>query len=262
MAAEYTVRTLSKLAGVSPRTLRHYDALGLLRPAGTKVSGYRFYGPTELERLQRILFYRELGLPLEGIRKALDAPGYDDLAALREHRRALVERWRRTEALVELLDRTISEKEGRIRMNDQERFKAFQKDLVESNERKYGAEARRKYGDEVFDASNRKVLAMDEVKMKEAQDLASAVVEKFLAAFESGDPAGPLAREGAEMHRRWLCLYWKKYTKAAHAGLVRMYVEDSRFTAYYDQHRPGLAAFLRDSVLAWLGEPAQDPPQP
>ena len=101
MEAEYTVRTLSRLAGVSPRTLRHYDALGLLRPSGTKPSGYRVYGPAGLERLQRILFYRELGLPLEEIRKALGAPGYDDLAALRAHRATLLERWRRVESLVD-----------------------------------------------------------------------------------------------------------------------------------------------------------------
>ncbi len=255
MEAEYTVRTLSRLAGVSPRTLRHYDALGLLRPSGTKPSGYRVYGPAGLERLQRILFYRELGLPLEEIRKALGAPGYDDLAALRAHRATLLERWRRVESLVELLDRTIAEKEGRIVMNDKERFEAFKKGFVESNESEFGAEVRAKYGDESMDASNRKVLGMDEAKMQQAQELADEVVAEFLAAQETGDVSGPLARRAAELHKRWLCLYWTKYSKQAHAGIVRMYVEDPRFTAYYDRHRPGLAVFVRDAVLAWLGEP-------
>jgi DNA-binding transcriptional MerR regulator len=256
MPTEFTVRTLSTLAGVSPRTLRHYDALGLLRPSSTRPSGYRVYGPTELDRLQRILFFRELGMPLDAIRKALDAPGYDDLAALRAHREALVERWRRVESLVDLLDRTIAEKEGRIRMKDKEKFEAFKKGLVESNETRYGAEVRAKYGDEAVDASNRRVLDMDEAKMKEAQDLATAIIDRFVAAYATGDPTGPLAREGAELHARWLRLYWKKYTKTAHAGIVRMYVEDPRFTAYYDQHQPGLAVFLRDAVLAWLGDMA------
>ena len=250
---EHTVFSLSRLAGVSPRTLRHYDALGLLRPAGTRPSGYRVYGPAEVQRLQRILLFRELGLPLDAIRRLLDEPGRDALAELREHRAALLLRKERIDALVDLVDRTIAEKEGRATMTDKERFEAFKKGLVAENEAKHGAEARAAYGDEAVDASNAKVLAMDEKELRRSQDLGEEVVRRFVEAFDSGDPTGPLAREAAALHREWLKVYWARYTPEAHAGLVRMYVDDPRFTAFYDRHRPGLAVFLRDAVLSWLG---------
>ena len=254
MDREYTVRSLALLAGVSPRTLRHYDALGLLRPAGTRPSGYRTYGGPEVDRLQQILFFRELGVPLEEIRRLLDAPGYDAAAALRKHRMDLMERWTRLEAMIGTLDRTIGEREGRNSMTDKEKFEAFKKGMVQENEEKYGAEVRGKFGDRVMDDSNRRVLRMDGAKMKSAEDLAGEVIAKFLEAFAQGDPTSQQAQEAAALHRRWLEVYWKHYTKEAHAGVVRMYVDDPRFTGYYDRHAPGLAVFVRDAVLSWLGD--------
>ena len=254
MTKEYTVRSLALLAGVSPRTLRHYDALGLLRPAGTRPSGYRTYGGPEVDRLQQILFFRELGVPLMEIRKILDAPGYDAATALRRHRRDLMERWTHLESMIESLDRTIEEKEGRNSMTDKEKFEAFKKGMVQENETRYGAEVRGKFGDEAMDESNHRFLTMDERKMKSSEELAGEVIAKFLAAFAQGDPTGPLAQEAAALHRKWLKVYWKHYTKEAHAGVVRMYVDDPRFTSYYDRHRTGLAVFVRDAVLSWLGD--------
>ncbi len=254
MTMEYKVKSLAALAGVSPRTLRHYDALGLLRPASTRPSGYRVYGDPEVDRLQQILFFRELGVPLEEIRRILDAPGYDAVTALRKHRKDLMERWTRLETMIGSLDRTIEAKEGRKPMTDKEKFEAFKKRMVQENEEKYGAEARGKYGNDAVDGSNRRILAMDEKKIKSAEELAAEVIAKFLAAFETGDSTGPLAHEAAALHRRWLETYWKHYTKEAHADVVKMYVEDPRFTGYYDRHRPGLAVFLRDAVLSWLGD--------
>jgi DNA-binding transcriptional MerR regulator len=254
ISMEYKVKSLAVLAGVSPRTLRHYDVLGLLRPASTRPSGYRVYGGPEVDRLQQILFFRELDVPLEEIRRILDAPGYDAVTALRRHRKDLMERWTRLEKMIGSLDRTIEEKEGRNPMTDKEKFEAFKKGMVQENEAKYGAEVRRKYGDDAVDGANRRILAMDETKIRSSEELAGEVISKFLAAFETGDPTGPLAHEAAALHRLWLETYWKHYTKEAHAGVVRMYVEDPRFTGYYDRHKSGLAVFLRDAVLSWLGD--------
>ena len=245
LTKEYTVRSLAALAGVSPRTLRHYDAVGLLPPAGTRPSGYRVYEGAQVDRLQQILFFKELGVPLEEIRNILDAPGYDAATALRKHRRDLMERWTHLESMIGSLDRTIEEKEGRKTMTDKEKFEAFKKELVQENETRYGAEVRGKYGDEAMDEANRRLLSMDGRKMESAEELAGKVIAKFLEAFDQGDPTGPLAQEAAALHRRWLKVYWKHYTKEAHAGVVRMYVEDPRFTSYYDRHRTGLAVFVR-----------------
>ena len=81
----YTVKELARLTGLTPRTLRYYDAVGLLCPCRGRENDYRFYGPQEVERLQQILLYRDMGLPLEEIKRLLDAPGFDREAALREH---------------------------------------------------------------------------------------------------------------------------------------------------------------------------------
>jgi hypothetical protein len=72
-------------------------------------------------------------------------------------------------------------------------------------------------------------------------------------AMEEGDSASSLAQKAADLHRQWLSFYWDTYTKEAHAGVAQMYVDDERFTAYYDKRRPGLAQFLRDAVHVYTG---------
>jgi hypothetical protein len=83
--------------------------------------------------------------------------------------------------------------------------------------------------------------------------LAADVIETLKAAVAEGDPAGELAQKAADLHRQWLCYYWDSYSKEAHAGVARMYVEDERFKAYYDEKQPGGAEFLRDAILIYTG---------
>ncbi len=246
---EYTVQKLARLSGVSTRTLRYYDELGLLHPARKSSSGYRIYGGEQVDRLQQILFYRELGMALEDIRTVLDAPGYDEGAALAVHRESLLEKRARLDALIANVDRTIASREGGIPMRDKEKFEGFKRELIEENERKYGEEARRLYGDETMDRSNRKLMGMDKAQYDEQQELSGRLMQTLKEAFLTGDPAGEKAKAAAELHRRWLMFWWSEYTPETHAGVARMYVEDPRFTEYYDKEQPGLAAFLRDAVL-------------
>ena len=82
---EYSIQEMSKLAGVTTRALRWYDKIGLLKPSRTSESGYRYYGPAEVDRLQDILYYRALGVELARIRESLDDPSFDRLSALRSH---------------------------------------------------------------------------------------------------------------------------------------------------------------------------------
>src|SRR5664279_5068738 len=105
---DLTVKRLSKLAGVSVRTLHFYDQIGLLRPGRVGANGYRYYNQAALLRLQQILFYKELGLSLDEIAEVLDRPGFDVAAALADHRRALQERVGRLERLIETVDQTIA----------------------------------------------------------------------------------------------------------------------------------------------------------
>ncbi|MHC0036240.1 MerR family transcriptional regulator [Pseudoneobacillus sp. C159] len=250
---EYTVQKLAILAGVSTRTLRYYDEIGILKPARVNSSGYRIYGQAEVDRLQQILFYRELGVGLESINEIVTAPAFNGANALREHREKLLEKRAQLDLLIQNVDKTIALTEGRITMSDKEKFKGFKKKMVEENESKYGKEIREKYGDDKVNASNAKLLNMTESEHAAVTKLAEEVQETLALAFETGDPASELAQKAADLHKQWLCFYWKEYSKEAHAGLAQMYVDDERFTAYYDKNQPGTAEFLRDAIWIYTG---------
>ncbi|WP_434510288.1 MerR family transcriptional regulator [Desulfitobacterium sp. AusDCA] len=250
---EYTVQKLSRIAGISTRTLRYYDEIGILKPARVNSSGYRIYGQAEVDRLQHILFYRELGVELEQIKAILESPSFDRIKALKEHREKLLGKKEQLERLISNVDKTIAATEGEIKMTDQEKFEGFKQKLIEDNEAKYGKEVREKYGDKAADASNQKIKGMTEEQFDEVNRLREEVNETLYTAFKTGDPAGELAQKAADLHRQWLCYYWESYSKEAHAGVAQMYVDDPRFTAYYDEKLPGAAAFLRDAIFIYTG---------
>jgi len=248
---EYTINKLAKLAGVSTRTLRYYDELGLLSPARVSSNGYRIYGQKEIDRLQQILFYRELGVSLEEIRNILASKDFDGLSALESHLTALLARREQLNLLVANVEKTIKTMKGEMIMSDQEKFEGFLQKLADHNEHQYGEEARAKYGDERVNRSNAKVLNMSKEQFTELERLTEDLNETLKAAFEQGDPASELAQKACELHKRWLCFYWDDYSKEAHKGVTQMYVDDPRFTAYYDKISPGCAAFLRDAVAIY-----------
>lgn len=250
---EYTVQKLSSLAGVSTRTLRYYDEIGILKPARINSSGYRIYGLAEIDRLQQILFYRELGVSLESIKDIVTAPSFDGAKALREHREKLLEKRNQLDVLIANVDKTIAVTEGRINMSNKEKFEGFKKKLVEDNEKKYGEEIRKKYGKDTVDKSNAKVKNMTEEEYATVTKLAEQVMSTLAEAFKYGDPASEIAQKAADLHKQWLAFYWNEYSKEAHAGLAQMYVDDERFTAYYDKEQPGTAAFLRDAIFIYTG---------
>ncbi|WP_379131998.1 MerR family transcriptional regulator [Paenibacillus sp. sgz500958] len=250
---EYTVQKLGTLAGISTRTLRYYDEFGILNPARINSSGYRIYGKAEVDRLQQILFYRELGLSLEGIKEIVTAPTFDGAAALREHHDKLLQRRDQLDVLIANVEKTMALTEGRIVMSDKEKFAGFKQKMIDDNEQKYGREAREKYGDSVVDKSNQKLKHMTEEQYADIQKLEKDMFEALRIGMEEGNPAGEAAQKAADLHRQWLSFYWDQYSKEAHAGVAQMYVDDERFTVYYDQHQPGLAAFLRDAVHIYTG---------
>lgn len=250
---EYTVQKLGKLAGVSTRTLRYYDEIEILTPARINSSGYRIYGEKEVDRLQQILFYRELGVSLNSIKEIVTAPSFNATNALRKHREKLLEKRIQLDTLIANVDKTIAIAGGEIKMSNKEKFEGFKKNMINNNEKKYGKEIREKYGKDTIEKSNEKVMNMTEQKLDEVTKLASQVAITLAEAFKNGDPASDIAQEVAHLHKKWLTYYWSEYSKEAHAGLAQMYVDDERFTAYYDKEQPGTAAFFRDAVLIYTG---------
>ncbi|TDF95061.1 MerR family transcriptional regulator [Paenibacillus piri] len=250
---EYTVQKLGRLAGISTRTLRYYDEIGILKPARVNSSGYRVYGQAEVDRLQQILFYRELGLRLDQISELVNSPSFNGTEALKQHREQLLDKRKQLDVLIANVEKTIAFNEGRITMSDKEKFEGFKQKLIDDNEAKYGQEIREKYGEDAVNKSNAKVKNMTQEQYEEVTRLSEQLAETLAEAFKQGDPAGELAMQAAELHKRWLTYYWSEYNKEAHAGIVQMYVDDERFTAYYDKLQPGTAQFLRDAVHIYTG---------
>lgn len=250
---EYTIQKLARMAGISTRTLRYYDEIELLKPARLNSSGYRIYGPEEVERLQQILFYRELGVSLDKIGSIIDAPSFDALKALQEHREKLLNKRQQVDLLITNVEKTIALTEGRITMTDKEKFAGFKQKIIDDNEKKYGKEIRAKYGDEKVNQANERFRSMSPEQYAEMKNLSARVMDTLAAAMATGDPAGELAQKTADLHRQWLSYTWGSYSREAHAGLAQMYVDDERFTSYYDQKQPGAARFLREAILIYTG---------
>jgi DNA-binding transcriptional MerR regulator len=251
---EYTVQKLGSMAKITTRTLRYYDEIGILKPARINSSGYRIYGEKEVDRLQQIMFYRELGVDLDTIKNLVTSASFDSAAALEEHHARLLAKREQLNLLIANVEKTMEYQKGRIKMKDKEKFEGFKKKLVEDNEQKYGQEIRAKYGDETVNASNQKLLHMTQEQYTEFEKLTQEVLDTLEAAFATGDPAGELGQKTADLHKKWLTYSWGSYSKEAHAGVAQMYVDDPRFTAYYDKKQPGMAAFLRDAVMIYTGK--------
>lgn len=250
---EYGISELSKMAGISTRTLRYYDAIGLLKPSRVNSAGYRYYGQREVDLLWQILFYRERGLDLKQIQAIVVREDCDVLLTLEEHLAELEKEKEHLVHLISTVNQTIQEMKGETKkMGNQEKFQALKRELVEKNEKNYGKEARKKYGDEPVNETNQRMLRLTEAEYEEMTRLEEEILEMLAHAVrEKERPEGELGKQIAELHRKWLVYSWTSYSVDAHRGVVRMYTEDERFKAYYDRHVPGCAEFLRDAVLAW-----------
>lgn len=237
---------------MSTRTLRWYDEIGLLKPGRVAESGYRYYGPAEVDRLQHILFYRALGVELARIRECLDAPSFDRLAALREHLAALRDRKEKLEGLIRSVEETIGCEERKEIMQDERKFAAFKEKLVSDNEAAYGKEARGKYGDKAVDAANANLMGLTREQYDHWAGLDAELRARLEEAVANG--LAPDSEEGraiCDLHRRWLKVTDRNLTPAKHKGIARLYVLDERFTAYYDRAVSGCARFLCDAVDRW-----------
>ena len=245
---EYTIKAISQLAGVSTRTLRYYDEIGILKPARINSSGYRIYGEKEIDILQQILFYRELDFNLDSIKEIIQSPNFDEINALKQHYNELLAKRQRIDTLIYNVEKTIFNKERRLKMRDEEKFQGFKKKLIEDNEKKYGEVVREEYGEEAVKRSNEQFMNMTKQQYNELNELGNKVLETLKEAYKTGNPAGELGQKTADLHRKWITLCWGDYSPEAHANLTQMYVDDERFRSYYDKEQPGSAEFLRDAV--------------
>ncbi|RNC62750.1 MAG: HTH-type transcriptional activator mta [Candidatus Dichloromethanomonas elyunquensis] len=245
---EYSINKLAKLAGVSTRTLRYYDEIGLLSPERISNNDYRVYGQKEVDLLQQILFYRELGVSLDEIKNIVWSKDYNGIAALQGHLSALKAKKEQIELLITNVEKTIAASKGEITMSNKEKFEGFKQKMLDENEKQYGKEIREKFGDAIVDASNAKMMGLTAEQYEKVQNLSCQINELLKTAFEQGDPSSELAQKVCALHKEWLGYFWDHYSKEAHLGLAQGYVDDPRFRKYYDAVATGCAEFLRDAI--------------
>jgi DNA-binding transcriptional MerR regulator len=242
----YTVKQLSTLAGVSARTLRYYDEIGLLKPASVGANGYRSYGDDSLLRLQQIRFYRELDLPLEDIQRIMSRPGFEALAALEGHRQALGQRLARLARLIQTVDDTILHLKGKKEMSKKQLFEAFSDEQQEE----YAREAGRMYDPEIVRASNKKWKAYSAEQKKRILEEGGRIYTDLIAAMPNGADS-PEVQACIERWRRHMDYFWTPYLEQL-VGLAEMYNTDPRFKVNFDKIDPRLAEFMRAAVKVYV----------
>ncbi|NLC45150.1 MAG: MerR family transcriptional regulator, partial [Clostridiales bacterium] len=152
------------------------------------------------------------------------------------------------ELLISNVEKTIATSKGEITMGNREKFEGFKQKLIEDNENKYGKETRDKYGDDIVDESNAKMMGLTYEQYEKMQELTKQINETLKKAFEQGDPSSELAQKVCALHKEWLGYTWNFYSKEAHMGLAQMYVDDPRFKKYYDDIAVGCAEFLNEAI--------------
>ena len=245
---EYTIGKLATLAGISTRTLRFYETCGLLEPLRIGSNGYRIYGGDQIDRLQQLLLFRELGLELSEIKKLLDDPHFSRQETLVSHLSALKQRRQKLDALIHNVEKSILETKGEITMSEEEKFVGFKQKLLQENEANYGDEVRALYGREQYELSNSKVKNLSQEQYDEAGRLSGELEEMLKEALVSGDPSGEAAQQACDLHRIWLCLFYPNYSQEYHLALGEMYTTDERFRAYYEKIYPGCASFFHEAI--------------
>lgn len=243
----WSVGEVSRLAGITVRTLHHFDAIGLLRPSRRDGAGRRRYEPADLERLQRILFYRELELSLDDIAGLLDGDD-DPLAHLTRQRAALTARIERLQRLVDVLERTMEARKMGINLDPDELFEVFGD--VDPGEHADEAEARWG-GTDAWRQSQRRTSSYTKDDWQRFRTEQETLGTDLVAALDAGvAPDEERAMDLAERARLQIHDWFYDCPHAMHVQLGRMYVDDPRFAATYEQQREGLARWLRDAIEA------------
>lgn len=244
----FTVKQLSELAGVTPRTLHHYDAIGLLKPSRVGDNGYRYYGEESVLRLQQILFYRELGISLEDIKKIMGRRDFDVLGALHSHREALQKQVRRLNRLINTVDNTIHHLKGNTAMSDKAYFEGFS----EEEQERYAAEAEQMYDPETVRESNRKWKGYSGAKKEAILAEGNAIYTDLIAAMPKG-AASPEVQAIVERWRKHMDYFWTPKLDQLLA-LASGYRDDPRFRANFDKMHPQLAGFMQEAVKIYVDE--------
>ncbi|MEU0069444.1 MerR family transcriptional regulator [Streptomyces sp. NPDC006332] len=244
----YSVGQVAGFAGVTVRTLHHYDDIALLVPSERSHAGHRGYSDEDLDRLQRILFYRELGFPLDEVAALLDDPDADPRAHLRRQHDLLTARIEKLQKMAAAVEHAMEARTMGINLTPEEKFEVF----GDKDPEQYAEEAEQRWGGtDEYAESQRRAARYTKDDWKRMQAEVNAWSVRYAALMDAGEPpTGDPAVAMAEEHRQHICGWFYDCSYELHQGLADMYVSDERFKAFYDSMRPGLAEHLRDAIRA------------
>ena len=238
----YTIKQIADLAGVTTRTIRYYDEIGLLDPAETGGNGYRYYDEASLLRLQQILFFRELDVPLKDIQLIMLRPDFNIHKTLAEHRESLQSRVKRLERLIETVDQTIASLQGEWTMTEKDYFEGF-------DETQYEEGAKQRWGHTPqYAESQRKWKSYSKEEKDAIKEEGSRITERMVGADPYLSPDDPGVQAAVGEYYAYLNKYFYTCEVAFLRNLADMWEQDPRFAVNYERIREGGAAFVRKAV--------------
>lgn len=234
------IKEVADLVGISVRTLHYYNDIELLIPDQITDAGYRIYSDENIEILQQILFFKELGFPLKKIKEILDSPNFEQNEALNLHYKMLLDKRKRLNKMIKTVEKTIQHSKGEIQMSNKEKFEGF-----DFSHNPYEQEARNKWGDKTVDRANEMVKDMTNIDEKKFND-----IYRNLAIIRHLAPDSKEAQNAIKIWYQFLNELGN-YSLPAFKKLGEMYVLDSRFTKNIDQFGEGLAVFMCDAMAVY-----------
>ena len=235
------ISEVAKLSGVTVRTLHYYDEIGLLKPSKTTEAGYRMYSIEDLEKLQQILFFRELDFPLNEIKEIMVNPKYDKIEALNKHKELLIEKRKRIDGLVTLIDKTIK---GDNNMS----FKEFDNSIIEENKRKYSEEVKKRWGNtDAYKEYEKKTTSYDKNSWNTINEEMAKILKEF-ADNRDKDVNSDIVQSLVEKWRGYITLNFYNCTKEILSCLGLMYIGDERFKENIDKYGEGTSEFMAKAI--------------
>jgi DNA-binding transcriptional MerR regulator len=243
----YKIKEVSTIAGISVRTLHHYDHIGLLTPTIVEDNGYRKYSEDDIDKLQQILFFKELGISLKEIKDILYHPNFDNMHALKMHKKLLLEKKNRLEQIIRSVDNTIQSMNGGSKMDKKDMFKPFDMTKIEEQQKKYAEETKEKYGQtDAYKQSVKKTSQYGEADWKRIYEQGNKNYERMVKAMHLGPEDEKVQDIVADM-RQHISDNFYDCTIEIFRGLGDLYVNDPRFTKNIDKHKQGLSQFLKEA---------------
>ncbi|BBM86104.1 MerR family transcriptional regulator [Candidatus Uabimicrobium amorphum] len=250
----YKVKEVAEITGVTVRTLHHYDRIGLLTPAQTSQAGYRLYSEDNLEKLQQILFFREIDFRLQEIKDILHSPNFDREQALKMHKNFLLQKKKRLEKILGTIEQTLSAIHNNTKLEKQDLFGGLEMETIRKHKALYAKEVKKRWGKtNAYKDSERKTSQYTAQDWQNIQEQMSGIYQKVIAHMPQGAKDNNV-QEAVAALRESFCQYFYNCTPEIFRGLGEMYISDPRFTAYFEDMQSGLAQFLYEAIVVYCDD--------